>query len=236
MLEVLFLAGLLLTSSTAIDPLVGAAWARTEAELVAGDAHWQGADSDDDEAVESAHWSWAVTVGAGLGGLPGGVILGSGVLLGGLAVGILVSFAVGSGLPLLAYIARYSLFMSLPIFTAGISLIPPGVLVGSLIGGAFDGRFPWSAASGSLIGVIPAIAACAVAVISFQILSSVFGLQAPAFQAFILQGSALAVLAGLLGISVGPIAVLGGVTCEWLAWRFLRTDSATSVDLPGGSE
>lgn len=217
MLEVLIALGLCLSGSAASGHLPSLLEIDAAADDGSGEAKGVCTGSDGEEAVDFPWWSWAASIGGGIGGLPGGVILGGGLVLGGLGVGIVLSFALGVASPL-AYVALGALFLAVPILTAGVGLIPIGVLIGSLLGGGFDGRFAWQAASGALIGVLPALLAVAVAVLSFQVLTSAFGLADP--QLFILQGSALALLAGLAGVSVGPIAVLGGVAFDWL-WHFV---------------
>lgn len=169
--------------------------------------------SEDLRSGEEGSWPQATTIGSALGAMPGAVILHAGILFGALGLGILVPGLVltgGAG----SYIFIFTILLAAPIVLTGNAIMSIGMVIGGLLGGVLEGRLAWPTVVGALLGFVPATAAAALATGAIVLLA--ISLYPPWIYVSVAAGTTLALAGAVVGLSVGPIALLGGMAVEHL--------------------
>jgi len=188
-----------------------------EAPVVAEEQALPEPDDSPDAPAEEDPWPWATTIGSGIGVVPGGVVGVIGTVVGGLGLAMVASGISqgGSGI-CLAFLGAMGLVLAVPIFIVTSVLMPIGVIVGALLGGAIEERFAWPTAVGALAGFIPAAAAAASTVVAYLLLlnASTGGTQNANVALMSMLGALGAAM--MFAIATGPVAIAGGAAVESL--------------------
>lgn len=169
-----------------------------------------------DAPLEEDPWPWATTIASGIGVVPGGIVGVVGTVIGGLGLAMIASgISQGGGGLCLAIFGVFGVVAAVPFFVVTSILMPIGVIIGGLLGGAFEERFAWPTAVGALAGFIPAAAAAASTIAAYVLLLGLSTAGTPQASNLAVM-SVLGTLAGamLFALATGPIAIAGGAAVE----------------------